>query len=193
VRAGRLITLVLILQRHGRVTAAELARRLEVSERTVLRDIEALSGAGVPVYATRGAGGGFELLERRTPELAGVTQWRPGERRPGRPRRATVRISPEGRRRAALLGRLRPLRVERDVPPDEHGWLQATFRLHSLEGAAVEVLSLGPHVEVLQPDGLREHVAELVHRTALLHPGPRSTSVDRGASVAEDTIWTMPD
>ncbi|MGH2578109.1 MAG: helix-turn-helix transcriptional regulator, partial [Actinomycetota bacterium] len=83
-RAGRLITLVLILQRHGRVTAAELARRLEVSERTVLRDIEALSGAGVPVYATRGAGGGFELLERRTPELAGVSQWRPGERRPGR-------------------------------------------------------------------------------------------------------------
>ena len=77
VRAGRLITLVLILQRHGRVTAAELARRLEVSERTVLRDIEALSGAGVPVYATRGAGGGFELLERRTPELAGVTQRHP--------------------------------------------------------------------------------------------------------------------
>jgi predicted DNA-binding transcriptional regulator YafY len=181
VRAGRLITLVLILQRHGRVTAAELARRLEVSERTVLRDIEALSGAGVPVYATRGAGGGFELLERRIPELAGVTQWRPGERRPGRPRRATVRISPEGRRRAALLGRLQPLRVERDAPPDDHGWLQATFRLHSLEGAAVEVLSLGPHVEVLQPDGLREHVAELVHRTASLYPGPPSTSVERDA------------
>jgi hypothetical protein len=38
------------------------------------------------------------------------------------------------------------------------------------------VLSLGPHVEVLQPDGLREHVAELVHRTALLYPGPPSTS-----------------
>jgi HTH domain/WYL domain len=161
---------MLILQRHGRVTAAELARQLEVSQRTVLRDIEALSGAGVPVYATRGAGGGFELLERRSPELAGVARWRPGERRPGRPRRATVRISPEGRRTAALLGRLQPLRVERDVPPDGHGWLEATFRLHSLEGAAVEVLSLGPQVEVLQPDGLREHVAELVHRTALLYP-----------------------
>lgn len=192
-RAGRLITLMLILQRHGRVTAAELARQLEVSQRTVLRDIEALSGAGVPVYATRGAGGGFELLERHTLELASVTQWRPEERRPGRPRRATVRISPEGRRTAALLGRLQPLRVERAVPPDGQGWLQATFRLHSLEGAAVEVLSLGPHVEVLQPDGLREHVAELVHRTALLYPSPPSTSVDRGAGVAEDTIWTMPD
>jgi predicted DNA-binding transcriptional regulator YafY len=172
VRAGRLITLVLILQRHGRVTAAELARRLEVSQRTVLRDIEALSGAGVPVYATRGPGGGFELLERHTLELAGVTPWRPPQQRQRRPRRATVRISPEGRRRAALLGQLQPLRVDRAVPPDRHGWLQATFRLHSLEGAAVEVLSLGPQVKVLQPAQLREHVAELVHRTALLYRGP---------------------
>jgi predicted DNA-binding transcriptional regulator YafY len=164
--------LVLILQRHGRVTAAELARRLEVSQRTVLRDIEALSGAGVPVYATRGPGGGFELLERHTSDLIGATQWRPEQRRSRRPRRATVRISPEGRRRAALLGHLQPLRVDRVVPPDRHGWLQATFRLRSLEGAAVEVLSLGPHVKVLQPADLREHVAELVHRTALLYPGP---------------------
>jgi predicted DNA-binding transcriptional regulator YafY len=171
-RAGRLLTLVLILQRHGRVTAAELARRLEVSQRTVLRDLEALSGAGVPVYATRGPGGGFELLERHTPELVGVAQWRPQQRRPGRPRRATIRISPEGRRRAALLGHLQPLRVDRAVPPDRHGWLQATFRLHSLESAAVEVLSLGPHVKVLQPADLREHVAELAHRTALLYRGP---------------------
>jgi len=58
------------------------------------------------------------------------------------------------------------------VPPDRHGWLQATFRLHSLEGAAVEVLSLGPHVKVLQPADLRELVAELAHRTALLYRGP---------------------
>ena len=43
------------------------------------------------------------------------------------------------------------------------------------------MLSLGPHVEVLQPDGLREHVAELVHRTASLYPGPPSTSVERDA------------
>jgi predicted DNA-binding transcriptional regulator YafY len=179
VRAGRLIALVVILQRHGRVTAAELARELEVSQRTVLRDIEALSGAGVPVYATRGPGGGFELLERHTPELIGATQWRPGERRPRRPRRATVLISPEGRRRAALLGHLQPLRIQRAVPPDGQGWLQATFRLHSLEGAAVEVLSLGPHCKVLEPADLREHVAELVHRTALLYPVPPAQARSR--------------
>lgn len=83
-------------------------------------------------------------------------------------------MPPSGaRRRAALLGHLQPLHVKRAVPPDGHGWLQATFRFHSLEGAAVEVLSLGPHCEVLEPADLREHVAELVHRTALLYPSRR--------------------
>jgi predicted DNA-binding transcriptional regulator YafY len=53
----------MILQREGRVTATTLAQHLEVSERTVLRDIEELSGAGVPVFATRGPCGGFQLLE----------------------------------------------------------------------------------------------------------------------------------
>ena len=117
-RAGRLLILVLILQQQGRLTAAELAERLEVTDRTVLRDIEALSSAGVPVYATRGPGGGFQLLEGYTPELTSPAQWRPRERRPGRQRHATVRISPEARRLAALLGRLQPLRVKRDVPSD---------------------------------------------------------------------------
>lgn len=72
-RADRLLSLVLLLRRRGRTTAAVLARELEVSVRTVLRDVEALSTAGIPVYAERGRDGGFALLPGFTTDLTGLT------------------------------------------------------------------------------------------------------------------------
>lgn len=72
-RADRLVAILLLLQRRGRVTASEVAAELEVSVRTARRDLEALAMAGVPVYSERGRGGGWRLLGSGKTDLSGLT------------------------------------------------------------------------------------------------------------------------
>lgn len=165
-RAGRSVALLLILERRGRTSASRLAGELEVSERTIHRDIEGLMEAGVPIIVIRGPAGGFELANGYQSGLSDRTTWPTqisGERR------AEVRLSTDGRRLATLLGRPPGLRRSRSARPDDAGWVKARFSFESIEGAAIDVLALGAEIEVLAPTDLRNRVGTTAQVVAAMY------------------------
>jgi predicted DNA-binding transcriptional regulator YafY len=171
VRASRLVGLLGLLQARGRMTTRQLAFELEVSQRTILRDIGELSTAGIPVYAVRGCLGGFELLDGFRSDLPA------GGHRASHPsggatiQRARVRLSPRGRRLAALLGRPASVRIRRNIPPaaGREDWAEAWVRIDSAEAAVLDMLALGAEVEVIHPPELRTRLCETAGQIAELH------------------------
>jgi predicted DNA-binding transcriptional regulator YafY len=162
------------------MTASQLAVELEVSQRTVLRDIEALGSAGIPVYSVRGQLGGFELIEGFTSDLQST---RLSQRPPGTPAHATrarLWVSPRGRRLAVLLGRPVGLRVRKSTGPDHGppGWVQAWIPVESADATVLDLLALGAEAEVIDPPDLRRRVRETAERIAGLHGAPSGTGAD---------------
>lgn len=132
-RADRLLSLLSLLQVHGRLSAGRLARELEVSERTVYRDIEALSSAGVPVYTERGRNGGCALMPGYRTDVSGLTADEARALFTFTGRGTLTDLGLDGELRAALhklLARLpesqRPeaLRAKESVVVDPRGWLR---------------------------------------------------------------------
>jgi len=102
-RADRLLSILLLLQSHRRLTAGDLARRLEVSERTILRDMEALSGSGVPVVGERGSGGGWSLVGDYQTRLTGLSGAEIQSLFLARPRRLMADLGFERQAESALI------------------------------------------------------------------------------------------
>jgi predicted DNA-binding transcriptional regulator YafY len=168
-RASRLVQLLSLLQDHGRLTTRQLSAQLEVSQRTVLRDIEALSSAGVPVYGVRGRQGGFELIEGSTRDLSSARL----TVKPAAPATARARIwlSPRGRRLTVLLGRPAGLKIRKSplARPGRDGWLQAWIPVESPEATVLDILALGAEAELIAPPELRARVRDTADRIARLH------------------------
>jgi len=150
------------------MSASELAAELEVSQRTILRDIEALGAAGIPVYAVRGCLGGFELIDGFRSDLPDAATARHPPAPGGGVRRARVRLSPRGRRLAALQGRPPGIRVRRRTPAvvGREGWVEAWVRIDSMDATTLDMLALGADVEVNHPPELRMQVGRTARQIA---------------------------
>ncbi|NIZ91163.1 helix-turn-helix transcriptional regulator [Kineococcus rubinsiae] len=176
-RADRLLSMLLLLQTHGRLPAPQLAQRLEVSVRTVLRDVEALSASGVPVFTERGRHGGIALLPGWRTDVVGLT---------AAEGRALVSAPGQGPEfRSALR------KVLASAPAPQRDQLQrAGERVLSEPAGWHRAPVPGPHLAALQEAVFAGSRVVLDYR----HSGqdaPRRRTVDPHGLVAKGGIWYL--
>jgi predicted DNA-binding transcriptional regulator YafY len=178
-RADRLLSIMLLLDMHERMTAAELARRLEVSERTILRDMEALSGAGIPVLAERGVGGGWRLLEGYRPRLTGLTAEEVQSLSFSRSSGALAELGFKEASESAWLklwsslgehAREQATFVHERILIDQSGWRDSSQALTALP-KVIDALWRGRQVRFQYESALQERGERVVHPLGLVAKG----------------------
>ena len=195
-RADRLRSVLMLLRHRGTMTAAQIAAELEVSTRTVLRDVEALGVAGVPVYTDRGRGGGISLLPGYRTDLTGLTLDEAKALLAGAPdspafagaMRKVAAALPEAHRREAAAAaqriHVRPDGFARAPEPDPHlGELQRAV-IDGLRVRAVYRPRGGAAAErTLDPVGL-VHAGQAWYLMALRDGERRTYKTSRFSSVS---------
>jgi predicted DNA-binding transcriptional regulator YafY len=183
-RADRLLTLLMLLQTRGTLTAAELAADLEVTERTIYRDVIALSTAGIPVYTERGPGGGIALVENYRTDLTGL--------RPEEASALSMLEIPEPLIRLGVGTELKTalLKLSASIPSAARE--QQTLsrqRIHLDAAWWFQSEEPAPHLGTLQQAVWQDRMLRTIHRGAFDTPIERV--VAPYGLVAKATIWYL--
>lgn len=184
VRADRLVSMLLLLDTHRHMTARELARQLEVSERTVYRDVDALSAAGVPIYARPGGSGGCYLPDGYHTRLTGLT---PAEAQVLSLAGPSQVLADLGLRDAVDTAQLKLMRA---LPASTRLPAQAASRRVLIDGAGWDApIERVPWLEALQQAVWQERQADLVYRRS------DGATVERRVHplglVAKGSVWYL--
>jgi predicted DNA-binding transcriptional regulator YafY len=183
-RADRLLSILLVLQARQRMTARDLAQRLEVSERTILRDMSALGSAGIPVRAERGVGGGWMLLDSYRTTLTGLKETEVQALFLTRPQRLLADL---GLDKAAEMGLLKLLAALPSA--SQRGAQDISQRIHVDIGGWRRAEEATPRLPILQEAVWQERRLRMVYQR-----GDESVVervVDPLGLVAKGSVWYL--
>jgi predicted DNA-binding transcriptional regulator YafY len=183
-RADRLLSLLMLLQTRGRATAAHLAEELEVSVRTIYRDLDALSAAGVPVYAERGPGGGCALLEDYRTTLTGLS--------PDEVRALFMLSIPAPLAELGIGGELRAalLKLSASLPASRRDdELRTRQRFHLDPASGSEPAEPAPHLRTLHQAVWQDRTLHLTYR--LPFDAQAQWEVEPLGLVAQASTWHL--